>query len=109
MTTKDAKPTNYTGSFFLHDGQKLNKKKSVFINFYLNFLLGKTLKENLLKLIFKHKKVVVQKNHQVLLRPPSELLLEPVVNAPVLVEAGVLDAHTGERLANRPEVRLIST
>ena len=41
--------------------------------------------------------------------PPSELSLEPVVNAPVLVEARVFGTHVGERLPNRPEVRLSST
>ena len=35
--------------------------------------------------------------------------LELVVYAPVLVEAGVLDTHIGERLPNRPEEPLSST
>ena len=45
----------------------------------------------------------------ILFCPPLELSLEPVVNDPVLVEAGVFDTHVGKRLPHRHEVRLSST
>ena len=41
--------------------------------------------------------------------PPSELPLDAVVYSSVFVATGVDDAHVGERLPNRPEVRLSST